>query len=49
LPVLVERNVASEEDVDLATFEERFRAEAREVSSTVVLWPALVGWWAERV
>jgi ubiquinone/menaquinone biosynthesis C-methylase UbiE len=49
LPVLVERNVAAEEDVNLATFEERFRAEAREVSSTVVLWPALVGWWAERV
>jgi ubiquinone/menaquinone biosynthesis C-methylase UbiE len=49
LPVLVEHNIASAEDVDLATFEERFRAEARAVRSTVVLWPALVGWWARRL
>jgi ubiquinone/menaquinone biosynthesis C-methylase UbiE len=49
LPVLVDRNVALEEDIDLATFEDRFRAEARAARSTVVLWPALVGWWARRI
>jgi ubiquinone/menaquinone biosynthesis C-methylase UbiE len=49
LPVLVGRNIASEADLDLATFEERFRAEAGAMGSTVVLWPALVGWWARRI
>jgi SAM-dependent methyltransferase len=48
LPVLIERDVVSEHDVDFATFEERFRREARTVNSTVVLWPPLVGWWARR-
>jgi ubiquinone/menaquinone biosynthesis C-methylase UbiE len=48
LPLLIERNVVSTEEVDLATFEDRFRAEARAAKSTVVLWPALVGWWAHR-
>src|SRR5262249_2267761 len=49
LPVLVERQIATEREIDLATFEERFRAEARATNSTVVLWSALVGWWAHRV
>ncbi len=49
LPTLVEREIAAERDVDLAAFEDRFRAEARAANSTVVLWSALVGWWAHRV
>jgi SAM-dependent methyltransferase len=49
LPVLLERNVVSEREVALERFEDRFRAEARAVQSTVVLWPALVGWWARRI
>jgi len=48
LPVLMDRGAVSEGDVDLGTFEERFRSEARTVNSTVALWPPLVGWWARR-
>jgi ubiquinone/menaquinone biosynthesis C-methylase UbiE len=45
-PVLVQQGIASEDELDLDTFEERFRAQARAVRSTVLVWPALVGWWA---
>ena len=45
-PVLVQRGIASEQELGLADFEQRFRAEARAKQSIVLMWPALVGWWA---
>jgi 2-polyprenyl-3-methyl-5-hydroxy-6-metoxy-1,4-benzoquinol methylase len=48
MPALQAGGLATEAEIDLRTFQQRWRAEAAVVKATVVLWPALVGWWAHR-
>jgi SAM-dependent methyltransferase len=48
MPALLAGALATEEEIDLGTFERRWRAEAAAANAMVVLWNALVGWWARR-
>jgi hypothetical protein len=48
MPALQAGGLAAEAEIDLGTFHQRWREEAAVVNATVVLWPALVGWWAYR-
>jgi SAM-dependent methyltransferase len=48
MPALLAGALATEDEIDLGTFDRRWRAEAAAANAVVVLWPSLVGWWAHR-